>query len=395
MKYLEELKKEAADGKAQIDAPAQSMKGVRKQLLGYEEKGDAAYYPMPPLTLSSILSATKLPSSKPKHEVVLLPNAAVSPTIGIGMGGLQARMRVKRPAEGVPSNSIVGQGLNNQMATGGAADLSLKPKTAAALPPEVLAVTKKRIAEAKAKGEDLKPFSVQTIHPGAKSELDAARTKGRVLGGLSGILGGGIGGHALGSKIGPRAGMAGAALGAMGGGLGLGHLAGKGMQRDAVRDRLVRGDPILRTYFVRAKPQQPAVKTAGLMGGNFTFGSPLAAAMKGAIPGAAIGGLTADEGEGLQDAAVGGALGGALGLGLRAKYRSSLDRALTNIQGAQSEATGGAMAGAKGVIGKIEGKPTVDPLKARTEAIMARHERLKDPMPKAPGSHLRLVPPPE
>ena len=87
---------------------------------------------MPPLTLTSLLSATKLPSTKPSFEKVLLPNADVSPTIGIGLGGLQMRVRVKRRPDEVPKGSIVGMGLENQSATGGAADISLKPKHAGA-----------------------------------------------------------------------------------------------------------------------------------------------------------------------------------------------------------------------------------------------------------------------
>lgn len=261
MRYLETLKqvemeKQASSGKAQIDAPARSMKDVKREVMGYETKGDMAYYPAPPLTLGSMFSATKLPTTKPKMEMVLLPNAKVSPTIGIGLGGLQTRVRVDRRPEAVPKGSVVGKGLENQSAIGGAADISIKQAMSSEAD---LQSIKDRIAA----GDTV---SMITPHPGALGELRRERNEGRGLGGvLGGALGGGAGllaGGALGNlagggRLGTAAKVLGGGLGAVGGGIGGGLALGNYRTREAVKERVQRGDPLFqRLLFSRQAPEQ-------------------------------------------------------------------------------------------------------------------------------------------
>jgi hypothetical protein len=57
---------------------------------------------------------------QPNMRKDLLPSLPISPTIAVSPTGLQAGVRIKRKPEGVPSDSIVGKGLDNQHRAGGA-----------------------------------------------------------------------------------------------------------------------------------------------------------------------------------------------------------------------------------------------------------------------------------
>lgn len=131
MRYLDVLREAGEVEKtASIKDTKKKYDAAKKKTVGYEKREGESFYPIPPVTLGSLASATKIPTTKPMYEMVLLPNAKYSPTLGLGLGGLQTRLRVKRPTEGVPAESVVGKGLENQSAIGGAADISVKPKTA-------------------------------------------------------------------------------------------------------------------------------------------------------------------------------------------------------------------------------------------------------------------------
>lgn len=125
--YLKELEKQAA-AEAPMEKRAGFLRDKMRKARGYETKGGATYQPVA-LTLASLGGGTaKYPSTKPYTEKVLLPNAAVSPTIGIGMGGLQARIKINRRPDGVPAGSIIGQGLENQRGITSGADIGITPK---------------------------------------------------------------------------------------------------------------------------------------------------------------------------------------------------------------------------------------------------------------------------
>ena len=98
--YLEELRRQR-DAALPMEKRAANLLGKIREARGHQTGGDATYIPVP-LTLASMGGGTaNYPATKPYTEKVLLPNAAVSPTIGFGMGGLQARIKVDRRPDGV------------------------------------------------------------------------------------------------------------------------------------------------------------------------------------------------------------------------------------------------------------------------------------------------------
>lgn len=125
--YLEELRR--ASGRTlekRASGILSTLNNLRREALGFESNASRTISPFPVTTLASIGGATRLPTTIPKYKVTLLPDAQISPEIGIGLGGLQTRLVVKRRPDEVPKNSIVGAGLDNQRAVGSGADLDVQ-----------------------------------------------------------------------------------------------------------------------------------------------------------------------------------------------------------------------------------------------------------------------------
>jgi hypothetical protein len=252
--YLEELRRQR-DAALPMEKRAANLLGKIREARGHQTGGDATYIPVP-LTLASMGGGTaNYPATKPYTEKVLLPNAAVSPTIGFGMGGLQARIKVDRRPDGVPPKTIVGQGLENQRGLTSGADIGVKPKTAQAggPPPAVMKEIARYIQAKRARGEDPSgALGVMMKDPRAVKEIGAAKGMGQVGGGALGA-GAGLGiGRALGGLIPHPIGKpVGSALGALGGLAGGAYLGGKGMGQQALESRIERGDPLFKRYLVR------------------------------------------------------------------------------------------------------------------------------------------------
>jgi hypothetical protein len=126
--YLEELRSQSGRS---LEKKAEGVLGkiqkAKKKFMGFESDETKKVIPFPPVTLASWTGSTaNLPTTVPSYKISLLPNMKVSPEIGIGMGGIQSRLIIKRRPDEVPKDSVVGTGLENQKAVSGGADLSLK-----------------------------------------------------------------------------------------------------------------------------------------------------------------------------------------------------------------------------------------------------------------------------